>query len=146
MHREEKETYDAILSEIARHSRPDQTVAVWPQGALVNVLSQRRNPTPYIVLLPPEIEMFGEETICRAYEETPPDFIVLAHCDTLFYGQGWFGHGYACDLWRWMERNYTPVFKAGAEPFKNADFGMVLMERRTPVKSEPRITLTAADK
>jgi hypothetical protein len=129
-HQDEKETFDTILAEIARRSRPDQTVAVWPQGALVNVLSLRRNPTPYIVLLPPEIEMFGEDAICRAYQQNPPDFIVLAHCDTRFYGQGWFGADYATNLWRWMERHYVAVAKAGAEPFKTADFGMVLLQRR----------------
>jgi hypothetical protein len=52
------------------------TLAVLEQGAWLNFLTQRRNSTPYVTLLPPEVAMFGSDAIAGAFEERPPDYVV----------------------------------------------------------------------
>lgn len=125
---------DATLERIARRIGPTQTLAVWPQGAMINVLARRRNSTPYIVLLPPELEMFGEENILAAYRRSPPDYILLAPCDTRAYGRGEFGDGYARSLRAWLEENYTPVTRRPEDPPQVREEMTLLARRRSPEK------------
>jgi hypothetical protein len=60
---------------IARTPR-ESTLAVLEQGAWMNFLIQRRNSTPYVTVLPPEVAMFGEGAIVQAFARRPPDYIV----------------------------------------------------------------------
>jgi 4-amino-4-deoxy-L-arabinose transferase-like glycosyltransferase len=119
------------LAEIDIHVEEDQTLAVWPEGALLNFLARRPNSTPYVVLMPPELLMYSERVILDAYRHRPPDFILLIDRDTSEYGVGQFGRGYARDLWIWLWQEYQPVSGANGEPAESEEFGMILLKRRT---------------
>lgn len=88
---------------------PGATLAAVPEGAMLNYLARRRNPTPFITLLPPEFAMFGGDAILAAYRQAPPDFIVLAPRDLAEYGSAGFKADYARDLAAWIDANYDPV-------------------------------------
>lgn len=89
------------------------TLAVLPQGALLNYLLRRENPTGFVQFIPPEILFFGEERILEAFRAHPPDAIVFITMDSSGYGVGQFGEGYARGLWQWVESNYRPAAKLG---------------------------------
>jgi hypothetical protein len=84
---------------------PSATVATLPQGAMVNYLSNRANPTPFITLMPPEVIMFGDDRIAMAYEHSPPDVIVLIDTDLSEYGYQSFDE-VAPRTAAWMRANY----------------------------------------
>ena len=75
--------------------------------------------------------MFGEERIVAAFEQSPPDWIVLLHQDTREYGPQWqyFGRDYGQALRRWIEANYRPVLLQGEEPLVRDQFGLLLLRR-----------------
>lgn len=106
------------------------TLAVLPEGAAINFLSGRVNPTPYHTLLPPEYIMFGEERIFIAYRDNPPDYIALLQRSTKEYGPRGFGHGYAGPIYSWIRSNYHPVWRNGGD-IESDDFGILLLERNT---------------
>ena len=87
----------------------DATLAVLPEGVMLNYLTRRTNPTGIVNFMPPELIVFGERRILAAFAKSPPDFIALTHKDTREYGVGTFGRGYARDLYAWVVRNYQPV-------------------------------------
>jgi len=89
------------------------TFAVLPQGALLNYLLRRANPTGFVQFVPPEILFFGEERILEAFQARPPDAIVFISMDASGYGVGQFGEGYARDLWDWVESRYRPAARLG---------------------------------
>ena len=91
----------------------DGTFAVLPQGALLNYLLRRANPTGFVQLVPPEILFFGEERILEAFRARPPDAIVFLSVDTSGYGVGQFGDGYARELSQWVESHYRFASKLG---------------------------------
>lgn len=107
------------------------TLAVLPEGAAVNFLSVRINPTPYHTLLPPEYIMFGEERIFAAYREHPPEYIALLQRSTKEYGPRGFGHGYAGSIYAWIRANYHPVWRNGGD-IEGDTFGILLLERNAP--------------
>jgi hypothetical protein len=107
------------------------SLAVVPEGVMLNYLTRRQNPTGILNFMPPELIVFGEERILAAFEASPPDFIALTHKDTREYGLGFFGRGYARSLGSWVERNYTPVARFGDPPLEEGSvFGVALLERR----------------
>lgn len=83
-----------------------RSVAVLPEGVLINYLARIPNPTPYINFLPPEALLFGEESWEASFRASPPEAIVFVPRDTGEYGLGPFGYGYATGLWDWVEEEY----------------------------------------
>jgi hypothetical protein len=113
-----------------RHASPQATLAAFPQGVILNYLSKRPNPTPYLTWIVTEYNTFGEKPMLGALQGTPPDYIALVHTDTSEYGPRFFGQrGYAEQTMAWIRANYQPVFLAGKEPFKGEDFGIKLLRR-----------------
>jgi hypothetical protein len=70
------------LDEVRRSVPPEATLLALPEGALINFLARRVNPTPYNVFMPPEVMVFGEHTMLAAIQAHPPDFILLVHRNT----------------------------------------------------------------
>ena len=117
------------LKEIETRLAPQDTLAVLPEGVMLNYLSRHANPTGHINFMPPELLMFGEPEILAAFEEAPPDFIVLAHKDAVEYGVRFFGTDYGRPLYQWVRARYHVVWRAGAKPFSGPRFGVELLER-----------------
>jgi len=44
-----------VLDKIAKRLHAHDTLAVFPEGVMLNYLARRVNPTPYITLMPPEL-------------------------------------------------------------------------------------------
>jgi len=97
------------MEEAASLIGPDQTMAVLPEGVMLNYLLRRVNPTPYINLMPPECVLFGEGRMLDAFQGDPPDLIVYVAKNTAEYGMGQFGSGYSTRLWTWISERYRPA-------------------------------------
>jgi len=109
----------------------DATLAVLPEGVMINYLSRRSNPTPYVNLMPPELLMFGEDQVVRVFENSPPDFVLLCHKDTTEYGAPLFGRDYGENFAAWINENYYPEVLIGNRPLQYPDrFGILLLRRR----------------
>ncbi len=63
---------NAALAEIASRSSRETTLAVLPEGAMLNCLSGLRNPTPYVNLLSGETTFFGEDHVLESFRTRPP--------------------------------------------------------------------------
>lgn len=115
---------------ISQRCPPGHTLAVLPEGAMLNYLCRRANPTPYTNFIPSVIIYHGEDNILKSLRAHPPDMIVLAHKDTSEFGYRFFGRDYGQDLYAWIWQNYAPTVRIGAMPLTSDQFGILLMERR----------------
>ena len=108
----------------------DATVAVLPEGVMINYLSRRENPTPYTSLMLPEMLTFGEGVILRSLEMAPPDYILLVHRNTAEYGVPYFGsdprNGQA--IMDWVGRRYTPIEVIGRQPLHEGGYGIAILK------------------
>lgn len=121
----------AALKEIETRLSPSQTLAVLPEGVMLNYLARRANPTPYVSFMPFEVILLGEEQMLAAFSHAPPDAVILAHRNTSEYGVAFFGRDYARGLFSWIIASYKPVWRVGAVPFVDEHFGVALLERKT---------------
>jgi hypothetical protein len=125
----------------------DASLAVLPEGVMLNYLSRRTNPTRHFVWNPAELETFGEEKMEADFKENNPDFIVLVHRTNAEFGVGLFGQEkeFGLNLMNWIKQNYDPVYLIGEEPLQEpSSFGVKIMKKRAAKLERAPNTLSFA--
>lgn len=110
---------------------PALTLAVFPEGVMANYLSRRKNPTPFVNLMPPELVLFGETRIVESFRLAPPDRVLLIHKDTTEYGFPLFGADYGRELANWIVQNFRPLGPPLGDPplVPGSRFGIQVLGR-----------------
>jgi hypothetical protein len=121
----------SALAWMDTNASPQATLAVLPEGVMVNYLSRRINPTKYLIWNPAEMVGFGQSTMTATFCENPPDYVMLIHRDHSEYGVKFFGQEerFGLKLMQWIEANYEPVCLIGNEPLRNSLFGIKILKR-----------------
>jgi hypothetical protein len=116
------------------------TLAVLPEGAMINYLGRRVNPTRYPVWLPPELKVFGQTNMSAAFEISSPEYVVILNRSLMEYGVGYFGYDphYGTDLAEWMSDHYDRVYPApgpgGESPFDREAYSeLQILKRRAAI-------------
>jgi len=114
------------------------TLAVLPEGAIVNYLGRWQNPTRYLAWDPAQIAGFGQDNMISAFENNSPDYVMLIHRDSFDYGVKFFGQEekFGLKLMQWIEANYQPVYLIGNEPLRNSLFGIKILKRVSSKESK----------
>ena len=108
----------------------DATLAVLPEGVMLNYLTRHPNSTPCLDWNPTMFPMFGQTRMTDALETHPPDYIFLVEWDSSDFGVGYFGSSdYGFGLMQWIQENYTTEALFGNEPLKNKLFGIRILKR-----------------
>jgi len=120
-----KPTYiQNTLDQIKLLVPPDATMVVFPEGVILNYLSRRTNPTPYVNFMPIELLLFEEKTILQSLIETRPDFVVFVDRKTAEYGADYFGRDYGILIFNWLKENYEEIWRIGGVPLTGDPFGI----------------------
>ncbi len=130
------EVLSHAVRQVERRVPPDATLLAVPEGVLVNYLTRRENPTPYMqtFLLKPHFDAAGgTRQIIAVLDSTPPDYILylgrrveVPGAEYQIRGPG----GFANDVFEWIESHYEVVDRLGP---LSKDFGQVqyvLLKRR----------------
>lgn len=124
----------AAISWINANVPAGKTLAVVPEGVMVNYLCRRPNPSGYPVWLPPELEAFGQPNMINAFERHSSDYIILLHHSGSEYNVKYFGQQpeYGLSLMQWIRQNYDVEFQEGDVPLQTAHFGLQILKRHLP--------------
>lgn len=126
------EAFNAALGWIRSETAPESTLAVLPEGAILNVLSGRANPTPYVSLPATDIPRYPPGALPAAYSNALPDTLVLA----AKLGEARFGTDYAQDLMALLAPHYTPAFTVSL-PSPSGPVPYLLLARRNRLRTHP---------
>jgi hypothetical protein len=107
-----------------------ETLAVLPEGTMINYLTRRKNSSPIVTIVPPDIMMFGEERILQLIRKAPPTYIALIHRDDSEFGYRFFGLDYGQSIMHWLREEYRPVQLIGDLPFQDNRFGILIIKRK----------------
>ena len=81
--------------------------------------------------MPPEFVMFGEEEMLSAFQESPPDVVVIVKRSVHEYGYESFGAGYGERIMTWIEQSGYRVVETLSDPqLDRFEFGRALVLRR----------------
>ena len=127
------------LEDLQQRMAPGETLAVLPEGIMLNYLARRASSTPHVNFMPPEVILYGEKRILSDLEKAPPDYIAIVHKDTTEYGFPLFGTDYGNTLHAWILENYEPVQLIGRPPLRFTNqFGIEIRRRTVPVQSSSK--------
>jgi hypothetical protein len=117
---------------LVRAAAPDATIAVLPEGVMLNYLLRRDSPLRVVNVMPPEVLAFGEQDVLGSLVGAPPTFVVLVHKDTGEYGYPLFGSDarYGLRVVEWVRSNYRTVEVIGERPLADGGAGLEILERR----------------
>jgi hypothetical protein len=122
---------DAALAALDQAARPGDTLAVLPEGVMINYLRRLPSSIPYLTMLPSDEAKFGEDELLGALRRSPPALVALVHRDTSEFGAGYFGRDYARETMRWVRAHYAPLVTIGDPPLQaETRFGIQVLRRR----------------
>lgn len=108
-------TLGRVADWIQTNTPPNCTLAVLPDGSMLNYLSRRTNPAGYLRWNPTEEAVFGRDNMTQAYIRARPDFIILIQLGTDEYGVKPFGEDArnGLELKQWIDAHYRAVYETG---------------------------------
>lgn len=111
------------VSAALRHTDPEKTLLVLPEGLTINYLTRLRNPVPDFFF--PDLN----EQFLNSLEGKQPDLIVLVSRDLREYGVQRYGGD---SLVPWLEKHYTQVAHFRGNPLDYRQHGAVILRRVAP--------------
>lgn len=124
-----------IVQAVEKYLSPEDTLAVLPQGAVINFLTGHGSPVRQVVYMPTEIAMYGEAELIRDFSRNPPDYIILRDRSTAEHGLR-FGRDYAAELVSWIQSHTVPVAQI-IPPSPMGYFGVQLLRTQSQEESTP---------
>jgi len=125
---------NAFLAAARGRLAPGDTLAVLPEGAMINYLMRRRSSVPYLTMLPSDEAQFGEDELLGSLQRSPPSAVALVHRNTSEFGKPYFGTDYAQRTLAWVAAHYAPELTVGDPPLRPSSvFGIALLRRRPEV-------------
>jgi hypothetical protein len=107
------------------------TLAVLPQGAMINYLSRHTNPCGYVAWNPPEMAAFGQDKMTTALIAHSPDYVIELFVNYSEYGEKCFGQEkrFGLDAQQWIDANYRQVLLIGHDWLKDGQFGVKILQK-----------------
>ncbi len=125
------EEVEATIRWIDRHVPAVGTVAVYPQGLMMNYLARRATPTRFVNFMPPEVIAAGEDVMLAALAAHPPDAVVI---DGSAYRNGQFTLDRQYDWGRatadWIRDHYRVAERVTPKPPAPPLYGFVILVRK----------------
>jgi hypothetical protein len=115
---------EELSAAVAASTREGDTLVVFPEGEVVNLLSGRRNPIRQKLYLPGYLTDANEAAILEELARASPAAVVLWRRPTSEYDRSLFGEDYGRRIHAWIEENYrlTPFRARGAPARANPRF------------------------
>ena len=110
------------------------SLAVLPEGALLNYLTRRPSSIPYSTLMPAEMAVYGDRAVFETFCSRPPSQVLLAPRPGSLLGVGRFGADYGKALVNWIEANYRVVAYSRRNAGRQLPFPFVLLSRPAAVR------------
>jgi len=95
---------DKIIK-LAEKEKPNEIV-IYPEGLLINFLTDTKSEDYYNSMLPMYTESFGEQKYIDALEKSKPEYVVIILSDMAEYGTGFLGINYGLNFNDYLSEKY----------------------------------------
>ena len=96
-----------LINYINKNTKKSDTIAIFPEGTLINFLTQRPADNEYSSLIPLYVETLGDEKIIDHFKKTKPQYIIFNNWNTKDYYFNYICNDYAVSFCNYVARNYT---------------------------------------
>lgn len=98
---------NTLIKYIQTKTKKSDTVVIFPEGQLINFLTDRKSDDIYGSLIPLYIETFGEGKIITHFRQTKPEYIIFNNWDYKGYYFEYICNDYAQAFCSFVAQNYT---------------------------------------
>lgn len=98
-----------LISFITKNTNQNDRVVIFPEGLMINFLTDRKSDDYYNSMLPLYTESFGEEKIVEHFENNKPEYFILTNENMKDYGFNNICNDYAFELCTFINTNYDNV-------------------------------------
>ncbi len=98
---------DKIIKYLQANTKKTDTVMIFPEGQLINFLTDRKSDDVYGSLIPLYVETFGEDNIIKHFAQTKPQYIIFNNWDYHEYYYKYICNDYAQSFCAFVAQNYT---------------------------------------
>ena len=104
-------TYQAVstnnlINYINKNTNKYDKTVIFPEGMMINFLTDRKSDDFYNSLIPLYVEAFGEEKITEHFKSDKPDYIILNNLNTKDYYYKYICQDYALEFCKFIKENY----------------------------------------
>lgn len=97
---------DKLVKYIQTNTKKNDTVMIFPEGQLINFLTDRKSDNTYGSLIPLYIETFGEDNIIAHFKKNKPEYIIFNNWDYHEYSYRYICNDYAQTFCAFIAQNY----------------------------------------
>lgn len=98
-----------LINFINKKTNKNDKIVIFPEGLIINFLTDRESDGYYNSMIPLYIESFGEDKIIKYFEQNKPEYFVLSNQDMYNYGFKSICNDYAFNLCGFIAENYNQV-------------------------------------
>lgn len=80
---------------------------MYPEGPMLNFLTDRGSDDVIHTLIPPAVEVLGENYVIKRLLSNPPDYIIINGLNSYCWGQSYFGINYAQRVMKFIQKEYS---------------------------------------
>ena len=105
----EKEQIEPIsntINYIKSHTKKEDTILVLPEGSALNFLTDRKSHNKYYYLIPPNIEIFGEDNIVKDLEKNLPEYIIIQPLSYINFNETFFCESFGIKICNLIPKYY----------------------------------------
>ena len=102
---------DSVIAGLEQN-KPDK-VLIYPEGLIINFLSNTKSSGYYNSLLPIYSESFGDKKFIENIDKLKPEYIILTNLDMTEYGKPHVGDDYAQEVKQYIFDNYQIIDEIG---------------------------------
>lgn len=96
-----------LVNFINHKTKSDDRIVIFPEGMMINFLTDRNGDDYYNSLIPLYVETFGEDKIIEHFKSDMPEYIVLNNQSMRDYYFQYICNDYALDFCGFINQNYT---------------------------------------
>lgn len=93
------------IIKLTEKEKPNEVV-IYPEGMLINFLTDTKSEDYYNSMLPMYVESFGEQRYIDALEKSKPEYVVIILSDMYEYGTGFLGINYGLNFNDYLSEKY----------------------------------------
>lgn len=110
---------------------PNKSITVLPEGVMINYLTRRSASIPFIVFLPVELTMIGEQPIIDSLKKNPPEYILFIDRPMPEYNVPSFGDDlkYGFLIMKWIKDHYIALDYISYEIKDYLQYGIHIFKR-----------------
>jgi len=99
---------ERLAADLREKTRGDEGLVVFPEGEILNLLSDLRNPVRHRLYLPGYVTSRNESEILADLERAAPAAVVFLRRPVSEYRRALFGEDYGVVIRKWVEAHYDP--------------------------------------